>query len=369
MKIGLFTGGHQKSSTGIGNYINNIIQNLPVASDNLFIIRHPTGYHYQIPHQIVPFAPKWSNMMLWSWATYIQRNKFQHLNVVHSPTLCLFPKKPHNHYILTIHDIIFKLFPEYCTTDVTRYANRYFQRNLKFADKIISVSHSTKKDLIRVYNVPESKIDVIHEAASEQFQPLHEREITIIKKKYQLPDLFILYVGTIEPRKNIQLILHSFKEVTRKNPEVKLVIAGGLGWKYQQTLTLIDTLNITNKVHLLGYVPESDLPALYNAAKVFVYPSAYEGFGLPPLEAMQCGTPVITSTSSSLPEVMGKEGMTVEPSDIAELNKYLLKILYNDNFYQSQKEYGIERAKMFSWKKAAEKTYQVYEDSLTMSTK
>lgn len=364
MKIGIVTGGHQKTSTGIGNYIDNIISNLPTQPENIHIIRHPNGYDYGIPNQIIPIAPKWSNMMFWSWATYIQKGKFSHLDIVHTPSLCLFPKKPHKNYILTIHDIIFKIFPEYCTSDVVNYANRYLSNNLNFADKIIAVSNATKNDLIQYFNVIESKITVIYEGASNIYKPLNKEELTEIIEKYKLSKPFILYIGTIEPRKNIPLIIHAFSRCIKKNYDIEFVIAGGLGWNYQIIFELIDKLGLTNRIKLLGYVPEEDLPKLYNAARVFVFPSFYEGFGLPPLEAMQCGTPVITSNTSSLPEVVGKGGLMIKPDDVKGLTYLLERIFFDDDYYWKQKEYGLQRSKLFSWKKSANRTFEIYEEIL-----
>jgi glycosyltransferase involved in cell wall biosynthesis len=367
MKIGITTSGHQKSSTGIGNYIYNLIENLPIQPNDLYIIRHPLGYDYNIPNQIVPWAPKFSNAMLWSWFTYIQKNMFKDLDIIHTPTLCLFPKKPHENYILTVNDVIFKLFPEHCTHEVIQYTNLFFKRNIAFADKIIAISNTTKQDLIDIYKIPESKIEVIYLAASEKFKPLKEKEIFQIKEKYNLFKPFVLYVGTIEPRKNIPTLLHAFSKCLKKVRDVELILAGGLGWNYDEVFNTVKILNISDKVRFLGYIPDEDLPAIYNAAKVFVFPSYYEGFGLPPLEAMQCGTPVITSNVSSLPEVVGKDGMMIDPSDENGFCRMLIKILTDDEYYQYQKEYGKERSKLFSWKKTAEKTYTTYKDVIEKS--
>jgi glycosyltransferase involved in cell wall biosynthesis len=362
MKIGCFTGGHQKSSTGIGNYISNLIQNLPIPADDIYIIRHPTGYNYGIANQIVPWTPEWSNMMLWSWTTYIQKNSFKNLDLVHSPTLCLFPKKPHDKYVITVHDIIFKLHPEYCKKDIIRYTKIFFKTNLQFADKIITVSQATKNDVMNIYHIPDQKLVVIPEAASSKYKKLKDIELEIIRNKYNLPQKFILFVGTIEPRKNIPFLLQAFLNCLKSCSDITLVLAGGLGWNYDDVFIQIKKINITDKVRFLGYVPDEDLPALYNAARVFVFPSYYEGFGLPILEAMQCGTPVIASNTSSIPEVIGKEGMLVNLADIKEFSDKLIEIIQNDDLYSYQKNYGLQRSTLFTWESTAEQTYQVYKE-------
>ncbi len=367
MKIGIFTGDHTKNETGIGNYILNLVNQFKLFPDELSIIRHPKGYDYSIKNQIIPYTISSAGMMVWSCAVAAQKHLIADLDIVHSPTLALFPIKPHDNYVLTVHDIIFKKFPQFLPKGTVRHTNLFFNRNLTLADKIIADSESTKNDLVLEYKVPIDKITVIPVAADQIYHKLPEREILKIKEKYALFNPFILYVGTIEPRKNITLILKAFAHCQKFLPEYNLVIAGKKGWYYNEIYHTLSQLHIHEKVIFLGYIPLEDLPGLYNAADLFVYPSLYEGFGLPPLEAMQCGTPVITSNVSSLPEVVGKDGMMIDPLDKNGLSQMLIKILTDDEYYQYQKEYGKERSKLFSWKKTAEKTYATYKDVIEKS--
>lgn len=237
-----------------------------------------------------------------------------------------------------------------------------FPRTLKTADRIIAVSNSTKRDLINYFNIPEEKIKVILEAADEKFKLLNKEEINEVKQKYNLNFPFILYVGTLEARKNIPTLIKAFYKIKKKNIEHKLVIAGKKGWKYKEIFETIDKLDLQNDVVFTGYVSDEDLPALYNAADLFVYPSIYEGFGLPPLEAMACGTPVITSNTSSLPEVVGDAGIMVDPCDVDGLTQTMCDVLTNDGLREDMIKKGLERAKMFTWEKCARETLKVYEE-------
>lgn len=361
MNIGIFTGDHTESETGIGFYILNLISELNTKCD-LTVIRHPNGYDYHINSQIIPYTIPSKGMMVWSCAVTAQKHLFSHLDLVHSPTLALFPIKPHNRYVLTVHDIIFKKFPQYLPKGTIRHTKLFFRHNLNLADKIIAVSHSTRNDIIQEYGISKEKIVVIPEAADPIYRPVPDKEKEKIIQKYSLKDPFILYVGTIEPRKNIITVLDAFASCLKSHPNLELVIAGKKGWYYEHIFIHLQKIGIQNKVKFIGYIPISDLPALYNAAHIFVYPSLYEGFGLPPLEAMQCGTPVISSNVSSLPEVMGEKGIMINPYDSVTLSNEINKLISDTKYRDNQIQYGFMQAKKFSWKKTAELTVSVYED-------
>ena len=362
MKIGILTGDHTQNETGIGNYILNLINELKEFPGELSIIRHPKGYDYGIKNQIIPKTLQSAGLMVWPFTVTIQKLILSDLDLVHSPTLALFPIKPHDHYVTTVHDIIFKKFPQFLPKGTIRHTKLLFHRNLKISDKIIADSESTKNDLIIEYRIPKDKITVIPAAADSIYRQLSENDTQKIKEKYSLFHPYILYVGTIEPRKNITLILEAFALCQKSLLDFHLVIAGKKGWNYDEIFSTLLRLRIQDKVIFLGYVPISDLPGLYNAADLFVYPSRYEGFGIPPLEAMQCGTPTITSNISSLPEIMGDEGVTVNPDDSVALCHAMRKMILDTIFRERQINYGIERSRQFSWKKTAELTWNVYED-------
>jgi glycosyltransferase involved in cell wall biosynthesis len=275
--------------------------------------------------------------------------------------------KPKNAKLInTIYDIIPYLFPETYTFSTSFRFKCILPITLKISDKIIVISHHTKKDIIKHFKIPEDKIKVIHLAANENYKPLKENEINKVRKKYNLNYPFILYVGGLEPKKNIPTLLKALYKLKKQGIEHKLVITGEKRWKYKSIFETMEKLNLQRDVIFTGYVPDEDLPALYNAADLFVYPSLYEGFGLPPLEAMQCGTPVITSNTSSLPEVVGDAGIMVNPYDVDELANEMYEVLTNDGLRDELSKKGLERAKLFSWKKCAEETLKVYEEVYNM---
>jgi glycosyltransferase involved in cell wall biosynthesis len=293
-------------------------------------------------------------------------NRLKDLDIFHNPSQVITAFKFSQKYIITIYDITPNLYPE-THTDIITFVHRYLlPKALKTSDKVITISHHTKNDIIKHFKIPENKIKVIHLAANENYKPLNEKEIINIKQKYNLNYSFILYVGTLEPRKNIPTLLKALYKLKKQGIKHKLAITGKKGWKYKSIFETIEKLNLQKDVIFTGYVPDEDLPALYNAADLFVYPSLYEGFGLPPLEAMQCGTPVITSNTSSLPEVVGDAGIMVNPYDVDELANNMYGVLTNDGLREELSKKGLERAKLFSWKKCAEEHLKVYEEVYNM---
>ena len=267
--------------------------------------------------------------------------------------------------ILTIHDLTPLLFPE---THIKKNAILW-NSTLKLikgkVDTIITDSRSTKMDCIKYLKIPAEKIKVVPLAAGKQYRPSYSLN-TIrqeLKFRYNLKIPFILCVGTLEKRKNIPTLIKAFSKLKKEDINHKLVIIGQQGWKYKNIFKIIHKLGLNNEIIFTGYVPDEDLVKFYNAADLFVYPSIYEGFGLPPLEAMACGTPVITSNTSSLPEVVGNAGITVNPCETDILTGKMYKVLNNTNLQDKLSRKGIKRANKFSWDKTARETWKVYEDT------
>jgi glycosyltransferase involved in cell wall biosynthesis len=282
------------------------------------------------------------------------------LDVLHSPDF-IPPTWTRCPSVITMHDLAFLLYPRFLTRESARY---YGQVDLaaRHADHIIAVSESTKRDTIRLLGVPESKITVIYEAAHPLFAPLEiEQAHAFVQARYNLPANFILFVGTIEPRKNLPTLLRAFKRL-RENykAEAVLAIAGKRGWLVEEVDQVIAELQLGNAVRFLGGVQNEELVHLYNAARLFVLPSFYEGFGLPPLEAMACGTPVIVSNVSSLPEVVGDAGLLIAPDDVEELAVAMSRVLTDDKLRREMRDKGLVRAQTFSWQRAARETLAVY---------
>jgi glycosyltransferase involved in cell wall biosynthesis len=282
------------------------------------------------------------------------------LNLLHSPDF-IPPFKRNCKSVITIHDLAFLLYPHFLTKESARYYGQIDQawRN---TDHIIAVSEATKQDSIKMLGVPENKITVIHEAANPIYKPLPKDEAKHhIAKKYKLNQDFILFVSTIEPRKNLPGLLQAYRRLRDEYKQDELlVLAGANGWLWQEVYETVDRLNLRQHVLFLGHVPSEDLVYLYNAARLFVHPAFYEGFGLPPLEAMNCGVPIVVSNTSAFPEVVGDAGLMINPNDIDGLTVAMWHGLTEEGLRQDMIQKGFKRAKIFSWERAAMETLEVY---------
>lgn len=249
-------------------------------------------------------------------------------------------------------------------------------KSIRKADIIITLSKNSRRDIVRLLPVAEGKVEVIYLAADSNFVPLKEKEQLIeIRRKYSIKHEFILYVGGFGYNKNINRLIRAFHQfllisnhkwqliLTGKSPNEKIANSGDVTRHEGVTeiKNLIHSLGLVNEVVFTGFVPDEDLPALYSAASLFVFPSLYEGFGLPPLEAMACGTPVIASNTSSLPEVIGDAGILVNPLSIKEMTEAMTSVLSSDTLQRGLSQKGLERAKRFSWEKTARETLTVYQ--------
>ena len=264
--------------------------------------------------------------------------------------------------VITIYDLSFIIFPQGFKYSKRLYLTLLTRPSARKARRIITISESTKRDTIRLLGVSSEKVDVVYCGVDKAFHPLPEREIASFRQKRGLPERIILFVGTIEPRKNVTRLIEAYSHL--RGERVKLVIGGARGWLYEEIFARVEELNLTDEVLFPGYIPPDELPLWYNAAELFVYPSLYEGFGLPPLEAMACGTPVITSNVSSLPEVVGEAGLTVNPMDSKGLAEAMNQVLCDEALRQSMRERGLARAGRFSWARAARETVGVYRRAL-----
>ncbi len=264
--------------------------------------------------------------------------------------------------VITICDVTPLLFPEtHGKMNVWHY-RLLLPAILKRADRIITISECSKQDIVRVFGVPEEKVSITLLAADERFKAVPEG--TPGEFIERLPDPYILNVGTLEPRKNLEGLLRAFASAKKAGIQETLVITGAKGWGESHLAQLPQRLGIADSVVFTGFVDDNDLPFLYAGAKFFVYPSLYEGFGLPVLEAMACGTPVITSNLSSIPEVTGDAALLVDPESEAELSSAILKLAGDPLSRQILKEQGLKRAKLFCWEKSVTETLKIYEEVL-----
>ncbi len=270
--------------------------------------------------------------------------------------------------VLTVHDLIGMLFPQNLPPVSRFYWSRWLPFSVRFADHIIADSENTRQDIVRLLKLDPARITVIPLAAGPQYQPIVQAgALQVIQRKYHLPERFILFVSTLEPRKGLDTLLDAYAALARLAPHVYLVITGQRGWYTEQIYAQVKQLGLETRVVFTGYVPDEDLPALYNCATVLAFPSRYEGFGLTVLEAMACGTPVVCSNSSSLPEVADDAALLTPPGNPAALTQALLQVLNEEDLRQRLHVQGIRQAARFSWTTTARQTVAVYEQVLARS--
>lgn len=263
--------------------------------------------------------------------------------------------------VTTIHDLTIFKYPETFSArgghDIVANQKRKLFFVKQYSDLVIAVSETTKKDIIEILHLPEKRIRVIPEAADPIYSPRNKEMVQEAKKKYLIEGDFLLCVGTREPRKNLDRVMAAFAEISATNPDLSLVIAGKYGWGD-------DSSKLEQKVKILGFVEKEDLARLYSGATAFVYPSLYEGFGLPILEAMGCGCPVVTSNLGSMKEIGGEAAILVEPESIESIAGALSRVCRSKKIREEAKIKGIKRAAEFSWEKAALQTLEAYHNLL-----
>jgi len=263
--------------------------------------------------------------------------------------------------VLTVHDLIYKLFPQHHRRLNYWFLNAAMPLFVRRASAVIVVSQATKNDLIRHYHTPDHKITVVHEAAAPHFHVVPDSEVKRVRAKYNLPDRFLLAVGTIEPRKNLTRLVEALAQLRRDDRRLHLVVVGAKGWLYQDFFDRIAALGQQEAVLLPGYVPDEDLPAVFRAATLYVMASVYEGAGGPVLEAMACGAPVVSSRESSMPELGADIPRYFNPYDVEHMVNVIGEVLANDHLRAEMAAAGPERAARFSWQRAARETLAVYQ--------
>jgi glycosyltransferase involved in cell wall biosynthesis len=278
-------------------------------------------------------------------------------DLIHSPDF-VPPFRRRCRSVITIHDLAFIRYPHLLTDDSARYYGQV-RRAVVNADQVIAVSRSTAQDVLELLDADPAKVNVVYSAAAPDCRPLSREEARRHRSLLGLPERYLLFVGTLEPRKNLPTLLEAFAPVWQRLG-IPLLIVGGKGWLYQELFDTRDRLGLGEAVGFMGAVPSGQLPYYYGCATCLVMPSLYEGFGLPALEAMACGTPVIVSNVSSLPEIVGDAGLTVDPTDVDGLTVALETILTDEALAARLGRLGRERAAQFSWQKTAEETMAVY---------
>lgn len=353
MKIAIDTQTTLGQKSGFGFYVKNLIEALANVDprDEYVLIKPLTEKDFSTPKRL-----------FWDQVTFPKRASKAKVDLLHQPCFSA-PLFYRGKVVVTCHDLISIFFPKNLPLASRLFYSKWMPFSYRRADMIIAISEHTKRDIMALLKIPESKIRVIHSAASKDFRPIRSKAILAkVQKKYFTGKNYLLHVGTLEPRKNLPFLVRAYALAVREGIDAKLVITGKKGWYYEGLFRLVDELHLNDKVIFTGYVAEYDLPALYSGARTFVFPSIYEGFGLPPLEAMACGTPVISSNTSSLPEVIDKAGILLPPKDERLWAKNIFKVLKDSRLAKTLSEMGLRQARKFSWEETARKTIEVYEE-------
>ncbi|MCG8432308.1 MAG: glycosyltransferase [Candidatus Omnitrophica bacterium] len=366
----------ERSRAGVGCYARNLMERLSELSVRENFLFLPMGL------EAVGGSPVRSRFLLLRILAGIKRLIWEQvivpfrifrgrISVFHGPAfIChLWKTSP---AVITIHDVAYLVYPEKFVSAYRYYLKFWIPRCIRAADKVITVSHSSRKDIIRMLDVPAGKVEVIYNGKVDSFRVIcDEALLSSCRRRYGLPKRYILYLGTLEPRKNIRGLVKGYARFRALCPDLdhKLVLGGGRGWMYEDIFTLIEEMGLDDEVRIIGYIPQKDLPLIYNGAQLFVYPSFYEGFGLPVVEAMACGVPVITSNTSSLPEIVGDAGLMVEPVDYGAMAEAMRRVLTDGSMRKRMVERGLLRAEKFTWEKTAESTLALYRRIMDKSPK
>ncbi|MEM8531001.1 MAG: glycosyltransferase family 1 protein [Chloroflexota bacterium] len=282
------------------------------------------------------------------------------LDLLYSPDFVLVPTRAPS--ILTVHDLSFYVYPEFAAQGMVRYLSDAVPRAVRRADLVLADSQATKNDMVRMMNADPARILVVYPGVTDNFRVLTPEECQPVKQKFQLPEQFLVFVGTLSPRKNVVRLLEAFHRLTQQpqHADMHLVLVGQLGWLSDDIFTTITRLNLGQHVLWLDNVDDNDLPAVYNLARVSVYPSLYEGFGIPPLEAMACGTPVVTANNSSLPEAVGDAALMVFAEDVEALASSIAQLLTHKDQWTRLRDAGLKRVRQFTWERAAMQLLDCY---------
>jgi glycosyltransferase involved in cell wall biosynthesis len=267
--------------------------------------------------------------------------------------------------VVSIHDLSFEHLPQTFLRRSRTQLRLTVRHSARRADKILTLSEHTRGDVIETYKIDPAKVVAIPLAAPAHYGPVSEdKELQRVRHNYGIDGDYVLSVGSIQPRKNLVRLINAYAALKRSQSEnrfPKLVIVGKRGWLYDETLRALEATGVKESIVLTGYVPEPDLPALYSGALCFVYPSYFEGFGLPPLEAMKCGTPVVVGNATSLPEVVGDAGLKVDPFDVSAIAAAIGELISDSELRRELSAKGLKRAELFDWRNTARQTLKVYE--------
>jgi len=348
-------------NAGVSQYIQALLRTLPAAARGLRLTAYvgagvaDSFAGWQVRRTALPGNRPFLRIL---WEQALQPVALQRAGVdlVHAP-VNVGPLVRTCPLVVTVHDVSFRLYPETFRPAQRLYQSAMARWTARHADRVIAVSESTRSDVLRHFGVAPERVVVVHNGVDDIFHRYPDHAIEAFRREKGLPERFLLCVATLEPRKNIVRLLEALARVPDAPP---LVICGGKGWYYHTIFAAIERLGLSGRVYLPGYIPAAELPLWYNAASWFIYPSLYEGFGLPALQALACGTPSIVSRASALPEVVGDAAVLVDPLDVEAMAGTLAQVLADPALAGVLCQKGVERARRFSWTRTAEETAAIY---------
>ncbi len=362
---------------GIHQYIAQVLRHLPPNEGmdyTIFSQHHPD---FMERPDFAPRTSRWPTerrivRILWeqvAWPYLARKTDLLHSMAFVTPILTRRPT------IVTVYDLSFIHFPDRFPRLQRQYLTTMNRRSCRRARHIITISESGRQDVHNFFGVPLERISVVYPGVDAMYRPLPKEDVAAFRQAKGLPKYFLLHVGTLQPRKNIPTLLKSFARIQKdaacpphdsmqgaeQDTDLHLVLAGGNGWMFDEIFHLVEQLGIEKRVHFTGYVPDDELSLWYNTATAFVFPSVYEGFGMPVVEAMACGTPVIASNASSIPEAAGTAARLFAPQDVDGLAEAITAVIQSPPLQQKMKQEGLQQASKFSWERAGEETAVVYQ--------
>ena len=375
MRIAIDYTAATRQAAGIGNYVRSLVDAMLAQDDtNQYTLLtsgrpprerpFPTAENVRGRSLIIP--DRYLNVLWYRWRLPISATFFTgQVDIYHGPDFVLPPLNGKLRKVVTVHDLAFLEHPEYAVPELAAYLKKVVPEAVEAADVVASVSQTTRQTLIEHFQTPLEKIKLVPNGIRAYFRRITDPVLLeATRHKFGLKSPLVLGVGTQEPRKNHLGLIKAFhKAVSTGNKSTRpamLALAGGSGWLYEETEQIVAELKLEKKVRFLGRVSDLELMMLYSLADVFVFPSFYEGFGVPPLEAMACGTPVITSNTSSLPEVVGDAAIMVNPHKINEIASAINRVLENKQLQEDLRQKGYTRAAHFTWVRSAQKMLSIY---------
>lgn len=347
---------------GIHQYIAQLLRHLPPEEDVRYVVftGDAPDLLWELPVQVVesawrtdkPLARIAWEQVAWPWAMVRER-----VDVVHSMAFVTPVLNPCT-AVVTVYDLSFMIYPQAFPLAQRLYLQTQTRRSVRAARHVCTISESGRQDVHHYFGVPLDKISVIYPGVEAEFQPLPAAQIAAFRAAKGLPETFLLHVGTLQPRKNIPILLEALAQTGR--PDLHLVLVGGKGWLYDEIFARVQALGLSQQVRFEGYVPDEELPLWYNTAVVLTFPSVYEGFGLPIVQALACGTPVIAADASAMPETVGEAGWLFPPQDASALAERIITACDDSAQRAEKRAQGLVQAQRFSWRTAGQRTAEIY---------